>query len=112
MASLHVGSLKVPSDSLTIGPVHKRVLREKRDQLEQALFTRRAELEGRASNPPSRASAGSVKTTITLDKRTSNQEELNKLQETYQATLQQLFERFQKEWMTDPRETGRQFTLS
>lgn len=108
---LYVGSLKVPSDSLTIGPAHKQVLKEKRDQMEQELFRRRAELAGRLPTDLSRAQSGSLSSTLHPGQPNTRQKKLDSLYQEYQSQLDKLYDRFQREWTSNPHEKGKKSTL-
>ncbi len=136
-------TLFVRQNSITIGPVHKQVLQDRRKQLERQLtqsklcFEQRIIEEEHSSTTTlnsnnsgtfaedchpnvhddtpgqsSGAEAASPTVPIKVDELSDTcQEELNSLHKSFQKQLDDLYTRYQKEWIKDPRQTGKLQTL-
>ena len=139
MSPLSIGILTVHSDSLTIGPIHRQVLQEKKEEFQAVLYNLVEHFEyenqqvgggggrviltttsrvgagrlsggrshsGSAYSRESRSPGTADGRNISWECNRRQQEEVDKLRCQLQARLDDLYERFQRDWVKDPRDKG------
>ena len=122
---LELKTLYDRQESITIGPVHKQVLQDRRRtlvrQLTQTKFQLEKDLEEKlhdennehktseeVEDVSKRESSSSSVKSLSSDEHLKEryQQELNGIYDKYQKQLDDMYRRFQKDWMADPRHKG------